>query len=86
LSTAWARGTQTFCIGLRADSTTSTTSKSPQPEPTATKCDTYKDCPRCEEGSYRCCFSGCSGMIVPGSNYCTCYKDGTTPGSTCGCK
>ncbi|CEJ55076.1 hypothetical protein PMG11_01353 [Penicillium brasilianum] len=85
MHTAWSRGTRMFCIGVRESSTTSTTSTTDGPAPTLTRCSTYNDCPRCPQGEWRCCFSGCNGMLVPGSNYCACFKDGSTPGATCGC-
>ena len=79
---AWAKGLRTFCLGARSTTTTTTTAN---PGPTAvTKCDT--GCSRCQDGYYRCCLSGCHGMLVPGSNTCWCIKDGETLGASCGCR
>ncbi|KAJ5683378.1 hypothetical protein N7462_006543 [Penicillium macrosclerotiorum] len=79
----WANGRQNFCIGVNDPTSTS----SSVPTPTAvTKCDTYDDCPRCQDGYYRCCLAGCSGHLVPESNTCGCVQDGHSVSPVCGCK
>ncbi|KAL3462391.1 hypothetical protein BJX64DRAFT_288512 [Aspergillus heterothallicus] len=66
--------------------TTTTTTTSEEPAPTwGGRCSTYEDCPPCEDGYYRCCLSGCHGMLVPGSNTCGCVRDGEVVSPVCGC-
>ncbi|KAL4772283.1 hypothetical protein BDW60DRAFT_187759 [Aspergillus nidulans var. acristatus] len=63
-----------------------TTTSDPDPAPTwGGRCSTYEDCPRCPDGYYRCCLSGCHGMLVPGSNTCGCVRDGEVVSPVCGC-
>ncbi|KAL4943071.1 hypothetical protein BDV06DRAFT_235013 [Aspergillus oleicola] len=66
--------------------TTTTTSTVPDPAPTwGGRCATYEDCSRCADGYYRCCLSGCHGMLVPESGTCGCVKDGEIVSPVCGC-
>ncbi|KAL4812291.1 hypothetical protein BDW67DRAFT_170304 [Aspergillus spinulosporus] len=66
--------------------TTTTTTSDPDPAPTwGGRCSTYEDCPQCPDGYYRCCLSGCHGMLVPGSNTCGCVRDGEAVSPVCGC-
>ncbi|KAL4863401.1 hypothetical protein BDV12DRAFT_206490 [Aspergillus spectabilis] len=70
-----------------APPTDPTTTTSENPAPTwGGRCSTYEDCPRCREGYYRCCLSGCHGMLVPGSNTCGCVKDWEVVSPVCGCR
>ncbi|KAL4739051.1 hypothetical protein BDV11DRAFT_188544 [Aspergillus similis] len=63
-----------------------TTTSEPDPAPTwGGRCSTYEDCPQCPDGYYRCCLSGCHGMLVPGSQTCGCVKDGEIVSPVCGC-
>ncbi|KAL3436063.1 hypothetical protein BDV09DRAFT_165849 [Aspergillus tetrazonus] len=63
-----------------------TTTSEPDPAPTwGGRCSTYEDCPQCSDGYYRCCLSGCHGMLVPGSNTCGCVRDGEVVSPVCGC-
>ncbi|KAH8651638.1 hypothetical protein BGZ60DRAFT_420892 [Tricladium varicosporioides] len=54
-------------------------------ETTAPKCKVYTDCARCKPGYWRCCFAGCAGRPPQGGQQCTCVKDGSTMGPSCGC-
>lgn len=61
--TTWSRGTRSFCIGVRENSTTSTTSTTAVLAPTLKRCSTYKHCPACPQGEWRMgCW--CQGRIM----------------------
>lgn len=62
-----------FCTGVTGDS------------PPGGSCGSWQDCARCEPGFWRCCFAGCNGHKVPGSDTCNCIPDGSNVGPTCGC-